>query len=70
MPPIPTIEDYDLIDSTEARKYLRYKDASSFRRARIEYDIPCYRFNGRKLMFDKKELAIWLNARKEGRLPS
>ena len=62
-----SIYDYDLIDANEAMKRLGYRDASSFRRARIEFGIPAYRYNGRKLMFDKRELALWLQARREGR---
>jgi hypothetical protein len=62
----PTIEDYDLIDAKEAMKRLGYKDPSSFRKARVGFGIPAYRYNGRKIMFDKRELAIWLRERREG----
>ena len=60
-------DNFELIDSKEAMRLLGYKDSSSFRRARIQMDIPCYRLNGRKIMFDKRELAQWLESRREGR---
>lgn len=64
-------EDYyfQLIDSSEAQKRLGYKDASSFRRAVIEQGIPKVEFNSRRVMYDVRDLAEWVNDRKVGRKP-
>ncbi len=59
--------NFELIDTKEAMRLLGYKDRSSFTRARIQMDIPCYRINSRRVMFDKLELAQWLERRREGR---
>ena len=60
----------EYIDRNEARKILCYKDASSFRRAVIDLDIPRYHINSRKVLFRKEELLRWLESRKEGHVPS
>jgi len=68
---MPQNEDYyfQLIDSAEAQKRLGYKDASSFRRAAIEQGIPKVEFNSRRVMYDVRDLAEWVNDRKVGRKP-
>jgi predicted DNA-binding transcriptional regulator AlpA len=59
----------DLINVFQAMKILGYKNRCSFCRARKRMDFRAYRLNGRKVMFDKREIYAWLESTAEGRRP-
>lgn len=64
------LKNPEFLDSKEAQALLRYKDASAFRRAVIDLDIPRIVVNSRKTLFPKAEFLEWLEARKKGHVPA
>lgn len=60
---------FNLIDSAEVMRRLGYSNVSSFHRARKKMGFSAIRLNGRKMMFDEKEVHDWVMGQKERRVP-
>jgi len=59
-------EDPDLISVNQAMGIFNYRDREAFHQFVRRSNIPRYRLNARKILFDRSELRSWLDARRIG----